>query len=229
MQVAPWNTPRVSRAPQRGFFSLAVLLLLTWASEYAEREGLRRAALTYDLGSIEAMMNVVTAIDVLLGLGVVVALLVLCLAPRSARVTLPAQLAATLAALSVLVRGGARLLLASGVFASGSAGTTFARYGGAAVTLADIAGSALLLVAIARVARAARAPVARAFAIVALVVVLVRLASYAATALVGADPGTLETLELVQGSAFLVYELLILWLCVHAGVVVTRIPDDLSA
>jgi hypothetical protein len=175
------------------------------------------------------MMNVITVVDVAVGLGIVVSLLLLCLAPRSARVTFPAQVAATLAALGVLVRGGARLLLASGAFSAPGAGTTFMRYGGTVVTLADIAGAALLLVVIARVTRAARAHVAFAFAIVALVGVLVRFVSYALTAYPGWDPATLDTLNLVQPWAYLGYELLLLWLCVHAGVVVTRTPDDVPA
>jgi hypothetical protein len=171
------------------------------------------------------MMNVITAVDVALGLGVVVSLLVLCLAPRSARVTFPAQVAATLAALNVLVRGGARLLLASKAFSLGSA-NTFARYTGVATTLGYIAWIALLLVVIARVTRAARARVAFSFTIVALVLVLAHLAAYALGFLV--DPLTLATLSLVWVKAFVAYDLLVLWLCVHAGVVVTRIPDDLS-
>jgi len=206
-----------------------VLLLLTWGIDYAEREGLRRAALTYQLASVEAMLNVITFVDVALGLGVVVSLLVLCLAPRAARVTWPAQVAATLAALGVLVRGGLHLLVSSGAFRAGGGGTTIAPYVTVVSTLADVAGGALLLLVIARVTRAARARVAFAFAIVALVVVLVRLTAYALTALVGPIPVTFETLGLVQSWAFLVYEVLLVWLCVHAGVVVTRIPDELSA
>jgi hypothetical protein len=228
--VRPWDAaPAPSRAPRRGFFALAVLLLLTWGTGYAEREGLRRAALTYQLASVEAMLNVITVVDVALGLGVVVSLLVLCLAPRSARVTVPAQVAATLAALGVLVRGGLHLLVSSGAFRGGGGGATVAPYVVVVATLADIAEGALLLLVIARVTWAARAHVAFAFTIVAFVLVLARLTAYALTALIGTIPVTLDTLDLVQSWAFLVYDVLLVWLCVHAGVVVKRIPDDLSA
>ena len=227
--MTPWNaSPVPSRAPRRGFFALAALLLLRLGFDYAEREGIRRAALTYSLASVEAMMNVITFVDVVLGLGVVIALLVLCLAPRSARVTFPAQIAATLAALGVLIRGGMHLLLSSGAFRGGGGGTAVARYVVIVATLVDIAGGALLLLVIARVTHAAKARVALSFAIVALVLVFARLTAYALTAFVGEVPVTLETLDLVQGWTFLVYEALLVWLCVHAGVVVTRIPDDLS-
>jgi hypothetical protein len=214
-----------SRAPRRGFFALAGLLAVVWVAEIAEREGLRRAALTYDLGTMEAAMNVITGVDVLLGLGVVVSLLLLCLAPRSARVTVPAQVAATLTALSVLVRGGVRLLLASGAFA---ATATFSRYGGVAVALADMAAGALLFVVILRVARAARSHVAFAFAILGLVLILARLVAYSLTTFADAAFAIPDTLDLVQFWSSLGAALLTLWLCIHAGVVVMRIPDDLT-
>jgi hypothetical protein len=214
-----------SRAPRRGFFALALLLPLTWAAETAEREGLRRAALTYDLGTLEAAMNVITGVDVLVGLATVVSLLLLCLAPRSARVTLPAQVAATLRALEVLVRGGVRLLLASGAFAVTA---TFSRYGGVAVTLADMASGALLLVVILRVARAARAPAASALAILGLVLLLVRLVAYSLAAFAGAPSATPDPLDLVQLWSSVAAALLTLWLCLRAGVLVARIPDDLA-
>ena len=214
-----------SRAPRRGFFALALLLTLSWAAEVAEREGLRRAALTYDLGTVEAAMNVITAVDVLLGLGTVVSLLLLCLAPRSARVTVPAQVAATLAALSVLVRGGVRLLLASGAFA---ATATFARCGGVAVTLADMASGALLLVVIFRVARAARARVALAFAILGLLLIFARLVAYSVSTFAGAAFAVPDALDVLQFWSAVAAALITLWLCIHAGIVVTRIPDDLA-
>jgi hypothetical protein len=214
-----------SRAPRRGFFALAVLLPLVWASEIAEREGLRRAALTYDLGTVEAAMNVITAVDVALGLGVVVSLLLLCLAPRSARLTVPAQVAATLTALAVLVRGGVRLLLASGAFAATAA---FSRGGGVVVALADVAAGALLFVVVLRVARAARAHVAFAFAILGLFLVLARLVAYSLTMIAGVASATPDPLDLVQAWSSLGAALLTLWLCIHAGILVTRIPDDLA-
>jgi hypothetical protein len=214
-----------SRAPRRGFFALAVLLPLTWTSGFAEREGLRRAAVTYDLGTIETAMNVITVVDVVLGLGVIVALLLLCLAPRSARVTVPAQVAATLAALGVLVRGGVRLLLASGAF---SASAAFARYGGIVVAFADIAGSALLFVMILRVTRVARAHVAFGFGIVGLGLVLGNAVAFTLVTFGSEALGGGGTLALVESWAALGATLLTFWLCIHAGVVVTRIPDDLA-
>ncbi len=220
------SPPGPSRAPRRGFFALALLLVLTWVSQFAEREGLRRAALTYDLGAVELAMNVITLVDVILGLGVVVSLLLVCLAPRSARVTVPAQVAATFAALAVLVRGGLRLLLASGGF---SASPDLGHYGGIAVGYADLASSALLFVVLLRVTRAAKAHVAFAFAVFGLVLVLATLIAFSLTTFAGEALAMRDVLDRVQFWAATGSSTLSLWLCVHAGVVVMRIPDDFAA
>jgi hypothetical protein len=217
-----------SRAPRLGFFSLAILLVATWGVDFAERYALRRAATQYDAGVIQKLMLVSTGLDVVLGLGFVGALLALCLAPRSTRVVVLAQIAATLAALSVLMRGGVVLLFLGGAFAAGEGGLgTVMQLQATAVTLADATGSALLLVVLSRVAKAAGAPGARWLAMGGLTLVLGRMAVIGVSLALGDDLATRAVLEQVQGWAYLGYALLTLGLCLHAGVVVTRIPDEL--
>jgi hypothetical protein len=215
-----------SRLPRLGFFSLATLLVTSWAVEFGGRYALRAAAAQYDAAVIQKLTLVSIAIDVVLGMGFVAALLALCLTPRSTRVVVLAQIAATLAALAVLMRGGAILLLVSGAFSAGEDLATFTQVGTAAVTLVDALGSALLLVVLSRVARAARAPGARWLALGGLLLVVGRMAVIGVSFGLGDDAATRAVLEQVQSWAYLAYALLTLGLCVRAGILVTRIPDE---
>jgi hypothetical protein len=218
-----------SRVPRLAFLALAGLQVLLWVLDLGEPYVVPPIARRFEIASTDLVLNVFTAVDVVLGLGFVVALLMLSLAPRSARIVVLAQGAATLAALGVLLKGGARLLVSSGAFSSGAGVDVFTRFGGAAVTLADAAASVFLLLVLGRVARAAGAGGARALAIVALVILGARMVAYGLSAAGVVVPGPPETLELVQRGTYLVYETILVALCVTAGVIVTRIPDDIPA
>jgi hypothetical protein len=218
-----------SRAPRLGFFSLAILLVLGWAADFGARYALRVVETKFDATAVRQLLVVSSVVDVVLGLGVVFALLLLCLAPRVARVVVLAQLAATLTALAVLVRGGVLLLVSSGAL-TGDAGIAGAAHvAGTAVTFAEAIGAGLLLLVLSRVARAAGAGAVRWLAFGGLALVLVRMMALALALTVAPDPATQELLQQTQAWALLGYELLTLGLCIHAGVVVTRIPDEVGA
>jgi hypothetical protein len=216
-----------SRMPRVGLFALASFLALDGGLAAGQRYVVPIASRQFEPAAVDVLLYVVTFVDVALGLGVVVALLALCLAPRSTRVVVLAQSAAMLAALTLLLRVGSRLLLSGGAFSSPAVVATLTRLGGTVVSLGNAAVSALLLVVILRVTRAGRAPVAAAVALIALVLVGARVVAQGLSlAGVIADPGAMEALDLGQRWGQIGCDVLIIGLCVRASTVVGRVPAD---